>query len=154
MKTLIFSRDGSIRVLADSAVGRNRQPWFLPDFGSDWVAHISPSIRISRLGKGIRYEFADRYVEERSFAWIPRAVDNPGADFMDGAIVMGEWMPLGDSGLSPEEREAIVRASTFATLKQGDIIILDDDSNSYPIRINSKVLLEHKGMNVLEFNVK
>ncbi len=154
MKTLIFKPDGSVRVLADSAVGRNRQPWFLPDFGSDWTFHSAPALRISRLGKAIRREFAHRYVEERSLVWIPLAADNPAADYMDGAIVVGDWRPLDPEGLSDAERDAIVRASKYATLKQGDIIVLDCDGDFEPIRINTKVTLELSGTTVLDINIK
>ena len=154
MKTLIFRPDGSIRVLADSAVGRNRQPWFLPEFGSEWTAHLAPAIRISRLGKGIHPDFADRYVEERTLAWIPQAADNPFADFMDGAVVIGEWQPVGPEGISEAERDAIVRAASCATLKQGDILILDPCEGASSISINSKVSVELDGAKVLEFNVK
>lgn len=154
MKTIIFSPSGSVRVIADSAIGRNRQPWFLPDFGHDWVWHSAPALRISRLGKSVRSEFADRYVEDRSLAWIPESADNPAADFMDGALVVGDWIPLGAEGLSPREREAIVNVSRYSTLKQGDILILDSQCETLPIEINDKIKLDLDGETVLEVNVK
>ena len=157
MKTLIFQPGGNVRVLADSAVGRNRQPWFLPEFGSDWKWHTASALRISRLGKGIRPEFADRYAADRSLAWIPEADANPAAEFMDGAVIIGDWMPIGPAGLTGRERDAIATAARFATLKQGDVIILEEDNADIciPIRINDRIHIESAdGHVVLEFNIK
>lgn len=155
MKTIIFIDNGPIRVIADSALGRNCHPWFLPDFGHDWTWHSAPALRISRLGKGVRPEFADRYVEERTLAWIPQAKNNPAADFMDGALVLGDWIPVSDRGLTADEREAIVSAARFSTIKQGDVLILDSDAAScQPININEKILLELNGCNVVDLRIK
>lgn len=155
MKTLIFKTDGSVRVLADSAVGRNRQPWFLPEFGADWKWHTAPAVRISRLGKGIRPEFAPRYADERTVVWLPEASGNPAAEFMDGALVVGDWLPVADGGLSERECRAISTAAKFATLKQGDIIVIEpDDYQPVPIKINDKIHIESNGATILEFNIK
>lgn len=156
MKTLIFKPDGSVRVLADSAIGRNRQPWFLPEFGSDWNWHTAPALRISRLGKGIRPEFADRYADERTLVWLPEASGNPAAEFMDGAAIVGDWLPVGDAGLSERERRAISVAAKFATLKQGDVIVVEEeDPVRTPIKINDRIHIDSPGGKpLLEFNIK
>lgn len=152
MKVLLYKTDGSIRVLADSAMGRNRQPWFLPDFGENWAWRVADAVRISRLGKGIRPEFAERYVEERTLVWLPEAEGNPAADFMDGAAVMGDWVPVGS--LTERERDSIVNASKFSTLKQGDILIQEPAADCHPIKINDKIHIELAGKPVIEFNIK
>ena len=155
MKTIIFTDNGPVRVIADSALGRNCHPWFLPDFGHDWTWHCAPALRISRLGKGVRPEFASRYVEERTLAWIPQAQDNPAADFMDGAVVLGDWVPIGERGLTSDECDAIVYAARFSTIKQGDVLILDSDSALRQIlNINEKILLELDGCNVVDLRIK
>lgn len=155
MKTIIFTNTGDIRVIADSALGRNHHPWFLPDFGRDWTWHCAPALRVSRLGKGVHREFARRYVEERTLAWIPVAEDNPAADFMDGAIVLGEWLPVGSEGLTPEECDAVVSAARFSTIKQGDVLVLDPvGSRRNPISLNEKIHVELDGRPVIEFPIK
>ncbi len=155
MKTLIFDMDGSVRVLADSALGRNRQPWFIPEFGKDWRWHVAPAVRISRLGKGIRREFADRYACERTLVWIPEAEDNLAAGFMDGAAVAGDWIAIGPEGLTDAERQAISAAARYATLKQGDIIVTETEpAPRTPLKINDKIHIDFGGKTILEFNIK
>ncbi|MBD5372703.1 MAG: hypothetical protein HDR75_05110 [Bacteroides sp.] len=155
MKTIILTDTGNNRVIADSALGRNHHPWFLPDFGRDWTWHCAPALRISRLGKGVRPEFAGRYVEERTLAWIPEATENPAPDFMDGAVIFGDWIPVGPGGLTPEESDAIVKVARFSTIKQGDVIIIDSaDSLRYPVNINEKIQVELEGRQVIEVSIK
>ena len=155
MKTIIFTNTGNVRVIADSALGRNHHPWFLPDFGIDWTWHCAPALKISRLGKGVRPEFAGRYVEERTLAWIPHTPDNPAADFMDGALVLGEWIPVGTDGLSPDECEAVVAAARFSTIKQGDVLILDSEaSGRTPINLNEKIHVELLDRQVIDLSIK
>ena len=155
MKTLIFRQDGRVRVLADSAMGRNRQPWFVPEFGSGWRWHVAPAVRISRLGKGIRPEFADRYAGERTLVWLPEADGNPAAELMDGAAIAGDWLPIGDGGITAAEREAIATAARYATLKQGDIIVIDTEPvDAVPLHLNDKIHVEFEGQTVIEFNIK
>ena len=155
MKTLIFNTDGSIRVLADSALGRNRQPWFIPEFGNDWRWYVAPAVRISRLGKGIRPEFADRYACERTLMWIPEAEDNAASGFMDGAAVAGDWVAIGNDGLTGTERQAIAAAARYCTLKQGDIIVTEmGHAPRTPLKINDKIQIDFDGKTILEFNIK
>lgn len=155
MKTIIFTNTGNIRVIADSALGRNHHPWFLPEFGRDWTWHCAPALRISRLGKGVRPEFAARYAEERTLAWIPQAADNPAADFMDGALVLGDWLPVGEEGLTPDECEAIVKVARFSTIKQGDVLVLDTASSDLnPLSINQKIEVELSGCPVVQLTIK
>lgn len=155
MKTLIFHTDGSVRVLADSAIGRNRQPWFLPEFGRNWRWYVAPAVRISRLGKGIRPEFADRYAGERTLIWLPEADGNTASGFMDGAAVAGDWIAVGEKGLSDAERQAIAAAARYCTLKQGDIIVTEtEQALRTPLKINDKIQIDFGGKTILEFNIK
>lgn len=155
MKTLIFNTDGAIRVIADSALGRNRQPWFIPEFGENWRWYVAPAVRISRLGKGIRPEFADRYVSERTLIWITEADDNAASGFMDGAAVAGDWVSVGENGLSDTERHAVSSVSRYCTLKQGDIIVTETErAPRTPLKINDKIQIDFGGKIILEFNIK
>lgn len=49
--------------IPDSALLRNRQPWFLPDFAEDFRLYPTVIYRVSRLGKGISRRFAGRYID-------------------------------------------------------------------------------------------
>lgn len=49
--------------LPDSSILRSGNPFFVPDFDSEFTAYPSVAIRIGRLGKSISAKFAPRYVE-------------------------------------------------------------------------------------------
>lgn len=48
----------------DSALLRNNQPFFIPDFANDFHHEVEVLVRINRLGKNIAPEFANRYYDE------------------------------------------------------------------------------------------
>lgn len=48
----------------DSALLRNNDPFFLPDFAQSFHHEIEIVVRINRLGKNIEERFASRYYEE------------------------------------------------------------------------------------------
>ena len=52
-------------------MARNRQPWFVPDFGDNWQWSVALAVRISRLGKCIQPKFASRYYDARTLLWLP-----------------------------------------------------------------------------------
>lgn len=154
MKAIIFT-DCGVRTIADSALARNKQPWFLPDYGRDWQRRVARAVRVCRLGKGINPAFAARYVDAQTLLWLPVAQDNPAADFMDGAAVVGEWLPAETLPFSARSLELVVQASRFATLKTGDIIAeIDPAFAPEPIIINQHISLQLNGLTVCEFNIK
>jgi 2-keto-4-pentenoate hydratase/2-oxohepta-3-ene-1,7-dioic acid hydratase in catechol pathway len=124
----------SFDVLPDSAMGRNKQPWFIPDFGANWRGSLALAARIGRLGKNISPKFATRYVDGVTLVWRPVADDVPAQvmQAMDSAVVVGEWLPVdqqlvvGDaSDISPLLQKVlalIVQASKYMTFKTGDIV--------------------------------
>lgn len=63
-------RDTSVEVndpgwyfLPDSSILRTGNPFFVPDFDTEFQAYPSIALRIGRLGKSISARFAPRYVE-------------------------------------------------------------------------------------------
>ncbi len=154
MKVLIYNpANDSVRVLADSSVARAGQPWFMPEEGGQWSARCVHAWRISRLGKAIRAEFAARYVDSETTMWLPTP-EHPllEADYMDGAAVVGSWLPL-EAPLPPEAAQLIHRLSQLSTFKMGDIIAI---LNSEPehIQINQHIELECRATKVGAFNIK
>lgn len=156
MKALVFVDGGAaVRVLADSSLARNGQPWFLPDAGGEWKWSTARALRISRLGKGIRKEFAHRYVDARTLLWLPGSSEPLAeADYMDGAAVVGAWVPLTEGSLTEAERELIVRASALSTLKNGDILAVMESKTPVPIEGPGKITADLDGETVIEFNVR
>jgi 2-keto-4-pentenoate hydratase/2-oxohepta-3-ene-1,7-dioic acid hydratase in catechol pathway len=62
----------------DSALLRNNQPFFIPDFANDFHHEVEIVIKISRLGKNIAPEFANRYYDE-----IGLGIDFTARDLQD-----------------------------------------------------------------------
>lgn len=51
-------------VLTDSSILRSDNPFFVPDFDTEFIACPSLAVRIDRLGKSIAPRFASRYYNE------------------------------------------------------------------------------------------
>lgn len=62
----------------DSALLKNNKPFFLPDFSSVIHYEVEVVVKISRLGKGIRPEFASRYYDE-----VTAGIDITARDLQD-----------------------------------------------------------------------
>lgn len=91
-----------LQLIADSAIGRNNHPVFLPDFitadPGAWVVEVMPAVQIGRLGKFIRPKFAARHISAILLAgWVrPATADSatPITLLFDGALTRGVEMPL------------------------------------------------------------
>lgn len=144
MKTIITGHtQADIFLFADSAVGREAQPLFVPD--GDWVGCLRLAVRMHLLGKAISPAFVPRYADAWSVVLIMRPVGGPlpgWLGIMDNAVTVGRWLPLDGvaklaySAQLPDGQsvsvgpfaladayEAVSRASQLATLKTGDVII-------------------------------
>lgn len=169
MKTLIFDSDGTLnRVVADSALAFNRRPWFVPDFGTGWSARLGFAVRISRLGKGVKERFASRYYDAYTVAMLPMCADPlPLLTYMDGAVVVGDWVAAEttptavttpDASSAAPEQAAIDRAlavaTETATLKTGDIIILPLALPEFTPVCGSRVTASIDNRECLEFNIR
>lgn len=149
MKLLLSDFLGRIHVIPDSAIGRDSQPWFLPDFGTDWRGYEAVAVRISRLGKGIAPKFADRYVDAITTLWVAEADNVAAIDFMDGRVVTGKWLPLEPDANISQHLAMIVEVSKYATLKNGDIIAIAIPNSENAINVG-----KHISNPYLNFNIK
>ena len=90
-----------LQLIADSAIGRNNHPVFLPDFitadPGAWVVEVMPAVQIGRLGKFIRPKFAPRHISAILLAgWVRPATADSAAPItllFDGALTRGVEMP-------------------------------------------------------------
>lgn len=143
MKTIITGpAQADIFLFADSAVGREVQPLFVPD--GDWVGCLRLAVRVHLLGKTISPAFVPRHLDSWGVALIIRPAGEATfpnwLGIMDSAVTAGRWQPLGSplayeaqlpdgqkASVGPfsmdEVCEAVSQASQLATLKTGDIII-------------------------------
>ena len=62
----------------DSALLKNNQPFFIPDFANDFHHEVEILVKINRLGKNISPEFANRYYNE-----IGLGIDFTARDLQD-----------------------------------------------------------------------
>lgn len=136
-----FGPETPVTVVPDSAILRTGRPWFIPPFATRWTLQTVLALRMSRLGHCIGAKFAHRYFDAVTLGVMPRPYphdpSNGMLDAFDGALIIGDWMPLPedgaleaftpsgaiDLGSQPEEaRDIIARLSTFATMKTGDVV--------------------------------
>lgn len=149
---LLLETDNSLRVIADSAIGRNNQPWFLPDCGTNWRWRLAQAFRIAKLGKNVAPKFAPRYFDATTLLWVPEADNCDCLDFMDGAVVCGNWLPI--STPSEHAGKLLSRVSDFSTMKTGDIIAYFLPYSPEPIEINQHISQSIDNIEVLNFNIK
>ena len=90
---------------ADSALLKDRKPFFVPDFMGRIDYETELVVRISRLGKGISQRFAHRYYDV-----VTVGIDFTARDLQqklrtqglpwelckgfDGSAALGEWLPI------------------------------------------------------------
>lgn len=141
--------------MADSAVARSGQPWFLPDFGKGWRWRRALALRVSRLGKGVSLKYTQRYYDAVTMLWVAEADDCPALDFMDGRVVCGRWIPI-EQVKTPVDNLAriLVEVSEFATLKNGDIIAELMAEDACPIERDTTVSINLDGIETVNFNIK
>ena len=137
MKAIVYP--GSIEritVIADSAIGRDVQPLFLPP--GPWVGALAWACRIGRLGKSVAPKFAIRYADAIAPALLttPPSPVPAWAAIADCALIPGAWQPLaadyepepasGNLPAQPSVDEichAVADITRLATVKTGDIIV-------------------------------
>lgn len=131
----------------DSCLLNGGKPYFLEQEASDIRATRCIVLRVSRLGKGIRAKFANRYYD----AWTPgldiidytrleaaRQNHSSWTEAIAGdySLPIGEWIAVGDRGdseLCITPAEAIERISAVMTIRQGDLVYIDYAEEATPL---------------------
>lgn len=149
---LLIKDTGKVRVIADSAIGRNRQPWFLPDAGTDWRWRRAVAYRVSKLGKSVAPTYISRYIDAVTLLWVAEADGFDGLDYMDGAVVCGNWIDIDENNSLPEK--ALAEFTKSATVKNGDILAFMLPDAPIPITINHHISINFNNQEVLSFNIK
>jgi hypothetical protein len=170
LKALVTTADGSqFYGIVDSAFGRNHQPWFVPDIGSNWRWRLAIGVKMARLGKSISPKFAPRYYESIGLLWLADADGLAPGEIhcMDGAAVCGEWIPPTEiikiEGSAIELtinleqlrlNDLISHISQYMTLKTGDVVALELPISPTACTIDQSIYLSMNGAEVLSFNIK
>jgi hypothetical protein len=168
-----FSTDTAVAVVPDSAILRTGRPWFIPPFAPQWTMQTVLALRICRLGHCIGAKYATRYFDAVSLAVMPTpSPANPSNGLLgafDGALIIGDWMPLPadgrlnivtptgsiELGAQTDLAPAIIEHfSEYATMKMGDIIGL-----CHFLPLENPAIDTHwegsiNGTTLLSFNIK
>lgn len=136
----------------DSCLLNGRKPFFLPEGAQEIGVTPCLILRVSRLGKGIAYKFADRYYDAiapgEDFVALDKlreaqASGRPWTEALafDYSLAIGEWTngewAKGEWILSPEQ--AIVEASKVMTIRQGDLIYIQ--ANLAPRKVQKEEII-------------
>lgn len=191
MKTMILTRHPGTCVMEqpemwlvpDSAIVLPGRPLFLPDFSEEWTAHISPALRVSRLGKGISSKFAGRYYDALTLTVRLQPEDmlsqlklSGGPKCMaaafDNCLQLGKWIELTETGL-PQQLEITANGATFSiraeelkadpavsvisrymTIRNGDIICPVSVPLSMPVSVGATIRASINGEECLSLRIK
>ena len=155
----------------DSSLLNGRKPLFIPNWTNELAVTPCMVLRVSRLGKEVGLKFAERYYDAIA----------PGADFValdvlrkaqaagrpwtqayafDFSLALGEWMDKDESlklkveslVLSPEE--AIAEASKWMTIRQGDLITIEQKAAPRKVQKEEIIRVEIDGEEKLYCKIK
>lgn len=166
MKIISFSNiDGKIGMVlkGDSSLLVNHKPFFIPDWSEDIRMTPCVVLRISRLGKNIKANFAHRYYDA-----IALGLNVFAADFIasgdsvrgwafDYSLPLGKWIAIDDNpwdNLIITMNEAIEQASQVMTIRQGDMIAIDLNVASRKLDKEETIQVEINGEEVLYCKIK
>lgn len=164
-------------IIPDSAIIKDRKPFFIPDFSQHWVLDVTLAYRIARLGKNVAEKFAHRYHDAMTLALRARPLDfcdnevqSAITTAFDGAVILGQWLPIPtdkitvDLTINGELYEldlsashidnAIAHLSRYFTLKIGDIIIAGNTTHNIEPAIDNIVTATLNGIECLNFKIK
>ena len=169
MKAVWTGNGPEMYLVPDSAVIWRGNPWFVPMDGKGWRAFFAIGAVIDRLGTHIPERFATRYFDSVVVCAhpSPTTTDNPWAEWWrDGALECGDPVKLSDldeslnlvcdgqtltldrEDLTRRIVDAIVRASAFATLKTGDMVLVELPLSPIPLaeRVDFTVTVNDRQM--------
>ena len=153
----------------DSCLLNGRKPFFMPDWTNEIGVTPCLILRVSRLGKEIALEFADRYYDAvapgEDFIALDKARELAAAGkpwtealAFDYSLAIGDWTmdnrqwTMDNLVLTPQE--AIVRASKVMTIRQGDLIYIQAMQAPKPVQKEQILRTEVNGEEKLYCKIK
>ena len=167
----------------DSTLSKGNKPFYIPEFSNDFSAQIFLAVKISKLGKNIGINFADRYYSEFAFAICLKANDlaktaqgQNWAISFDGATAISNFFEIKDIDFQQiavefyyndeiyitnnfenfinKINQTIVYASKFCTLKMGDLLLLKSNFDTKNIKIGDTMSIFFNKNKILEQKIK
>lgn len=166
MKIIGFSQiESEVRMVlkGDSSLLVNRKPFFVPDWSEQVLMTPCVVLRVSRLGKHVASRFASRYYDAVAVGLNMRADDmvargewTAGWAF-DYSLVVGRFVGtdmLADypTVISPEE--AIERVSKVMTIRQGDMIFIDCQTDARALVREEVICVQRDDNEILYCKIK
>jgi len=155
-------RDGGYEMVlkGDSCLLNGRKPLFIPDWTKELGMTPCKILRVSRLGKEISARYASRYYDAVALGAdfvaldILREAQAHGRPWtqaigFDYSLAIGEWMDVQrddvqctkeDFVLTPEE--AIAEASRWMTIRQGDLIYIQQKRAPRSVQVEEIIRTE------------
>ncbi len=172
MKTILWGAPGAMCNIADSAMGRDVMPLFVPD--GAWHASLAVAYRIGRLGKNVRQKFAARYIDAVGPVLLlrPGSLDcpeepKPWLAIFDSAVTTGRFAEFAGSPITLEAAgrqavveshgmaiDAIVDISRYGTVKTGDLIVPRYGWLDAELVPNAHIVASLNGVELLNVKVK
>jgi acylpyruvate hydrolase len=165
----------------DTALLRNNDAFYMPDFSEDITARLALVIKVKKMGKKIAERFAHRYYEEVSTGINLEArdlIEHNKAHGLpwDEAVAFDYSAPIGRF-ISPEEelslslecsneksqtlpinstliKQRIVEVSQKFTLKIGDYIYITLPTQGFKLEIGQELTGNLNGENLLKCTIK
>jgi 2-keto-4-pentenoate hydratase/2-oxohepta-3-ene-1,7-dioic acid hydratase in catechol pathway len=123
----------------DTALLRNNDPFYIPEWTNEIHPEIELVIKINRIGKNIEKRFANRYYDEIGL----------GIDFTAYDV----YKDLTAKGLPWEKAKAFDKSAVLSNTFLSKTILPDLESISFYLDINGKKAQEsHSGMMIFEFD--
>ena len=158
---------------ADSCLLNGRKPFFLPEGAQEIGVTPCLILRVSRLGKEIAYQFAERYYDAiapgEDFIALDKlreaqAQGKPWTEALafDYSLAIGEWInndEMSATSLLNDEmvmspNQAIEMASKQMTIRQGDLIYIQAMQEPKPIHKEEVLRVEVDGKEKLYCKIK
>lgn len=171
-------------VLPDSSVVRSHNPFFIPEFDSEFMGATALVVKIGRLGKSISSKFAPRYFTEctlgvtvwgetlrrrllevgsfpapamcfdRAF-WVGEFVAADALKSSEVKFVRGdEQTPVDLSAVFASVPAVIEALSASNALKMGDMIAIRIPGGEFPLQAPQRVGFMNGDTQLLEIKVK
>ena len=171
-------REAAYSVLPDSTLLRSQRPFFIPDFDTEFLAFLSPAVRIEKLGKcvaAVNIRPANLPARLRS-----RGLPDGAALVFDKALICGDFLPYDSpadgaeltfpditvkvdgetaavwtaSMANGDAAAAVELASVNNTLKTGDLILTALHSEGVKLRHPARLTAEIGGVTVLDIPLR
>lgn len=171
----------AVDIIPDSAIIKDRKPFFVPDFSSKWVYDLNIAVRINRLGKNVGEKFANRYydaitlclrmipmdmIEKLSSAGLTSNI----ATSFDGAVILGDWQSIDtiqeQIKINIDNFETVINTSDikidnsikhlskYFTFKIGDILIPTKLNRQSEFQIEDIIIGKINDIECLNFKIK